>query len=153
MKDKDWENWLIGREGTLYGDMKRDTMKNSNPPISTNYTTKASNNQKQTSTYIPSSATRTKEEIHYDQEDSIATIIFLGIIGLATFGWFTNPEAQTVEWYWYFGVSLAFAFVIDWLLKNWFRFILTLIRIAIKLILYLVLIGAIIGGLYYFFDK
>jgi len=153
MKDKDWENWLTGREGTLYGDMKRDTMKNSNPPISTNYTTKTSNNQKQTSTYSPNYVTRTKEEIHYGQEDSIATILFLGIIGLATYGWFTNPEAQTVEWYWYFGVSLGIALVVDWLLKNWFRFILTLIRIAIKLILYLVLIGAIIGGLYYFFGK
>ena len=155
MKDRDWENWLTAREGTLFGDMKRKTMKSMNSPtaVKTNYQSKSSSNKNRIvgntdTAYRP----RTPEEIHYGQEDLISIIIFFGFLGLITYGWFTNPEIK-LKWYWYFGVGVAFAFGIDWLLKNPFRFILTLIRLAIKLILYLALIVAIGSVLYYFFSK
>ncbi|MEH6537753.1 MAG: hypothetical protein V7719_15235 [Psychroserpens sp.] len=153
MKDKDWENWLTGREGTLYGDMKRETMKDTNPPIKTNFpkirtTTVNTNSVNNSSSYT----TRTKEDTHFGQEDFIANIIFFGILGIITYAWFSNPEIS-LEWYWYFGVSIVISYVVVWLLKNPFRILLTLMRLAIKFILYIVVIGIVISLLFYFFSK
>jgi|GEM_PF-4065595 len=136
MNDRNWENWLTGRQGTLFGDMKRNLTKQTpiNPPQ--NFSKKHKVTPSSNTVVDPSWQ---KERL----ENNIADVISLAIIGLGALGWFQGQQRE-VEWYWYFGIIVGAAWLVNWLLKSVFRIVLVLIRILLKITIYLAAIGVVI---------
>lgn len=150
MNDRDWENWLVGRQGTIMGDAKIESMKYNKPtPIKTFHPKTKSGNANSSISYA-NPTNISAADAHQNQEDAIAGVISLGIFGLLAYSWFYHPDIRTMEWYWYFGLGIAVALGTKWLLINHVRPVLTLLRLAIKVLVYIALIGGLIWAFTYF---
>ena len=88
------------------------------------------------------------EARHEKQEIAMAGYFALGILGFATWLWFSEPAFQSNPWYGHFGVARVFAFVGRWLLLGPLRSLLVLTRRTLKAIVYTVFLGAVAYGLY-----